>query len=207
MICAWPIGLLFLILVTLKVFGLILQILYLLLSTNLLKRYRLALPAPADLTPVLSISYSPKKRTLWKAYKTFNTDPLKKKYLECARMCRLAIIKHIADMESNIVSSNKVGNFYKYANKKLSCRSGIGVIRNSDGFVISDPVDQANCYNDFFASVFVKDNDVTPHIDSRVPDHVSLNNITFSRTDVFKILKGLNARSAGGPDHIPPILL
>ena len=148
-----------------------------------------------------------KKRTLWKAYKTFNTDPLKKKYLECARMCRLAIIKHIADMENNIVSSNKVGNFYKYANKKLSCRSGIGVIRNSDGCVISDPVDQANCFNDFFASVFVKDNDVTPHIDSRVPDHVSLNNITFSRTDVFKILKGLNARSAGGPDHIPPILL
>ena len=148
-----------------------------------------------------------KKTHTLESLQNFQTDPLKNKYLECARMCRLAIFKCVADKENYIVCSNKVDNFYSYANKKLSCWSGIGVIRNSDGNLISDPVDLANCFNDCFASVFVKDYDVTPHSDSLVPGRVSLNNITFSRTDVFKILKGLNARSAGGPDHIPPILL
>ena len=44
-------------------------------------------------------------------------------------------------------------------------------------------------------------------MDSRVPENVSLNYITFTRAGVLKILKKLNAKSAGGPDHIPPILL
>jgi hypothetical protein len=81
------------------------------------------------------------------------------------------------------------------------------VIKDPDGNIVSDPVDRANCFNDFFGSVFTVDNNILPHIDSRVPEHVSLNYITFTRTEVFKILKQLNAKSAGGPDHIPPILL
>ena len=84
-------------------------------------------------------------------------------------MCRLAIIKHVAGIENKIVQSNKIGNFYKYANKKLSCKSGIGVIKTGDGTTISDPFELANCFNDFFASVYMVDNNVIPSIDPRFP--------------------------------------
>ena len=55
--------------------------------------------------------------------------------------------------------------------------------------------------------VYMVDNNVIPSINPRVPDHVSLNYIAFTRTNVFKGLNKLNAKSAGGPDHLPPILL
>ena len=81
------------------------------------------------------------------------------------------------------------------------------MIKTGDGTTIFDPFELANCFNDFFASVYMVDNNVIPSINPRVPDHVSLNYIAFTRTNVFKILNKLNAKSAGVPDHLPPILL
>ena len=144
---------------------------------------------------------------LWKASKTFKSDIAYNKYAECAKSCRLAIIRHFADIENEVVHKNKIGSFYKYANKKLTCKSGIGLIKDSNGKIVSDSFDRANCFNDYFASVFTVDNNITPHIVSRVPEHVSLNNINFSHTTVYNILRKLNPKSSGGPDHIPPILL
>ena len=83
----------------------------------------------------------------------------------------------------------------------------VGLIKDPDGNILTDPVDRANCFNNFFASVFTTDNNIIPPVVTRVPDHVSLSSITFSRTDVFTKLKKLNAKSAGGPDHISPRLL
>ena len=52
----------------------------------------------------------------------------------------------------------------------MTCKSGIiGVIKDPDGNIVSDPVDHANCFNDFFGSVFTVDNDILPHTESRVP--------------------------------------
>ena len=81
------------------------------------------------------------------------------------------------------------------------------MIKTGDGTTISDPFERANCFNDFVASIYMVANNVIPSIDPRVPDHVSFNCITFTRTNVFKILNKLNAKSAGGLDHFPPILL
>ena len=152
-----------------------------------------------------SRSRFPKKRQYGKLLEL--SKPLKKKYFDCAGLCRLAITNHAADLENKIVSSNKIGNFYKYANKKLSCKTGVGLIKDPDGNILTDPVDRANCFNNFFASVFTTDNNIIPPVVTRVPDHVSLSSITFSRTDVFTKLKKLNAKSTGGPDHISPRLL
>ena len=74
---------------------------------------------------------------------------LERKYKEIARECRLAINKHYAYIEIDIVQANEICNFYKYANHKPSCKSGIGALRESLGNLISDPVTQANFFNDF----------------------------------------------------------
>ena len=77
-----------------------------------------------------------------------------KNILNALRSCRLAIIKHFADTENEVVRNNKIGSFYKYANNKLTCKSGVGLIKDSNGKVASDSFDRANCFNDYFASVF-----------------------------------------------------
>ena len=148
-----------------------------------------------------------RKKMLWKISKVSNTQVLQNKYKECARECRLAINKHYSDIEVKIIGSNKIGNFYRYANNKLSCKTGIGAIRDSSDTLVPDPFNQANCFNDFFGSVFVVDNGIMPHVKRRCPDDVSISNIEFTTAGVFKILKHLNVKSAGGPDLLPPILL
>ena len=90
---------------------------------------------------------------------------------------------------------------------KMSCRSGIGVLRDLNGHLITDSLDQANRFNDFFASVFTVDNDVIPSVKSRSPENVSLNNIHFTAAGVLKVLKKMNVKSAGGPDFLLPFCL
>ena len=87
---------------------------------------------------------------LWRAWRASKTLILLNRYKDCARECRLAIHKYYSDIEVNIIRSNKIGNFYKYANRKLACKSGICVIKDSSGELISDPFTQANHFKDFF---------------------------------------------------------
>ena len=149
-----------------------------------------------------------RKRILGRSWQSNkNNVHLGCKHREIARECRLSIINYYANIETNIVNSNKIGSFYNYANKKLSCKSGIGALRDGSGQLITNPIMQANCFNDFFASVFSVDNGITPQPKQRSVDNVSLNSIYFSTGDVLRILKRLNVKSAGGPDYLSPILL
>ena len=148
-----------------------------------------------------------RKTMLWKAWHVNKTLVLQNQYKDCARECRLAIHKYYSDIEVNVIRSNKIGNFYKYANRKLSCKSGIGAIKDASGKLISDPFTRANYFYDFFGSVFTVDNGIMPPIKQRSPDNVSISNIKFTNSGVLKILKRLNVKSAGGPDLLPPILL
>ena len=49
----------------------------------------------------------------------------------------------------------KVGCFYRYVNKKLSCKSGVGPLRSDSGNVITDDTSKANLLNNYFQSVLL----------------------------------------------------
>ena len=64
-----------------------------------------------------------RKRTIWRSWQSNkNNVHLGFKYREIARECRLSIINYYANIETKIGNSNKIGSFYNYANKKLSCK-------------------------------------------------------------------------------------
>jgi len=62
-------------------------------------------------------------------------------------LCTKAINDHIARVEENLVSDGKVGNFYKYVNKKLNGSSGIAPLKGSDGQLVYSDADKATVLN------------------------------------------------------------
>jgi len=74
---------------------------------------------------------------------------------------------------NQIIDSNNLGAFYSFVNKRLSHKSGITVVTDSNG-------DIANAFTDYFASVGVPSNHSTPHC--RNPEVPSLHSIDVSNT-------------------------
>ena len=84
-----------------------------------------------------------RKIMFWRAWRASKTRILLNRYKDCARECRHSA-REYSDIEVNIICSNKIANFYKYANRKLACKSGIGGIKDSSGELMSDPFTQVN---------------------------------------------------------------
>ena len=89
-----------------------------------------------------------KKNSCWKLYKQFRTSALHDKY------------KHLSKLCTKAVNDGKIGNFYKYVNKKLNGSNGIAPLLNSNGVHVFSDTDKADLLNDYFASVFTQDNGV-----------------------------------------------
>ena len=148
-----------------------------------------------------------KKRILGQAWQKTKSVLTKLRYRKVAADCRKAIFDYYTSLELKVINSNNLGQFYKYANRKLSSRSGIGVIRNENGEFISDPAGQADMFNEFFAASFVSDNNSNPPFSSRAPPGVGLANIAFTQRDVYLKLNKLKVNTAGGPDTLSPLFL
>ena len=80
-------------------------------------------------------------------------------------------------------------------------------MKNDRGESFCDPADQAEVLNKFFASAFTEDDGLVPPFPLRVPVDSGLNFVPFSSNDVFKRLSNLKAKSAAGPDDLPPVFL
>jgi len=69
-----------------------------------------------------------KKSLLWQKAKKFKTKQLLDSHRDCAHAVRKAVHAHTYKLESNLIESSNVGSFYRYVNKKLSSRSGVGCL-------------------------------------------------------------------------------
>ena len=147
------------------------------------------------------------KALLWKKTQQFKTKQLQKAYRESANAVRKAIYAHTCQMESNLIDSNNLGSFYKYVNKKLSSRCGIGCLKRVDGSLSNDPKEKAELLNKYFASVFTMDDGCSHILPSRVSTGEGLSSVTFTSSKVFKKLNKLRPGTACGPDGIQAELL
>ena len=157
--------------------------------------------------PAHILKLQSRKNILWKKWRTSKLDPDRLRYLDISKQCRQAIHEFTLKKESDLVDSSNPGGFYKYVNRKLSSKSGIGVLKNDRGESICDPADQAEVLNKFFASAFTDDDGLVPPFPPRVPADSGLNFVPFSSNDVFKKLSRLKSKSAAGSDGLPPVFL
>ena len=132
-----------------------------------------------------------------------------KEYTKKRNRVKSEIRRSIRSIEKEIAENSKRNPklFYKYLNKKLKTNVSLTNIRNGDGNVVETEKDVADVLNDYFSSVFTRE-DL-----SSIPEVCSddgqqqLRVLEFSVEDVRKQLKHLKPNKSPGPDQIHPRLL
>ena len=147
------------------------------------------------------------KASVRRKYREFKTVQLKLKYNALAKECRRLIHEHVRIREEKIINSQNIGQFYKYVNKKLASRYGIGPLKDNNGQFITQDDKKSDMLNKYFKSMFIIDDGIVHQVTPKVEECDTLSSVTFEPNSVLKVLKKLNPNSASGPDGIKPLFL
>ena len=90
---------------------------------------------------------------------------------------------------------------------KLSPDRNQPPLKSADGRLITDSLEKANTFNQYFASVFTIDDNKTPVCSSSTKENCTLSDVEFCPAKVYKALKSLKPKCSYGPDGLPSILL
>ena len=152
-----------------------------------------------------------KKHKLFKRFLTTKSGYHYTKYITARNKCKKEIKKAKKNNEKKIADMSKTDPklFWKYVQEQTKTRQGIGILKGKDGKLYTDDKDRADILNDFFASVFTKEDDLNiPHLDeSSRSQGISISDLRVTPEEVEKKLKELNPAKAQGPDGIPPKVL
>ena len=102
---------------------------------------------------------------------------------------------------------NEPKQFWRYVKSKTKSVGGVSNLKNEDGVFAKSEAEKAELLNNFFSSVFTKENlETLPEVtDKEVLSDIE--DIVISESEVLKLLKELDASKAMGPDNINPFLI
>ena len=145
-----------------------------------------------------------KKKRAWNTYKRTKTDNNKAIYKSLEKKTKKMVKNKKNGLERKIAKEAKDNPkaFYAYINSSKRARSKIGPLKNSDGEIVVDPGEQATILNNFFSSVFTRNEDEPPEKVCFAGEN-ELRNIEIDEERVKKMIDGLKENSAAGPDRIP----
>ena len=108
---------------------------------------------------------------------------------DCTREIRKAKKKHEANIANE--SKNNPSKFWKYVNDKCKTKSGISSLRDKSGNLIDTDQGKAEILNDFFTSVFLKEDlSNMPEVqEASFSQGRHINNISVTVEEVEKKLK------------------
>jgi hypothetical protein len=145
-----------------------------------------------------------RKAVAWRVYRAFKTSESLISYKKAASSCRSAIYAFTLKYENQLITNANIGSFYRYANSKLSSKSAVGPLINSDGSLTTDPSEKASILQRTFSQNFTFDNGILPGTASIKRSCRKLSYISFTPTLVRRVIKKLNHKTKSGPDGIPP---
>ena len=150
-----------------------------------------------------------RKALLWKRWRTSNMSQDKQAYKNYVSKCNVALSTYLQSKENDIISSSNAGKFYRYVNSKLGSTRTVQPVKvnTNENKLTSNPVEQANVFNDYFATVFTVDNGILPYVSPRTNDDISCDSILFTVDNVCKALLTLKPSTSSGPDGLPNVLL
>ena len=133
------------------------------------------------------------------------------KYIEARNACNRTIKKAKREYERKISHECKSNpkRFWQYVQSKTKCSTGISPLDKGNGNLAYDNVEKANILNDYFSSVFTRENvENVPEMESGCrSDGAFLAEVQVTADAVKHKLKLLNPSKAQGPDGIPPRVL
>jgi len=140
-----------------------------------------------------------KKRHVYKHDRT--------KFREISKKYEKAVKEFHARTEREIIESGNLGRFFNYVNSKSQCKMTIPPLKLPDGSLTVDNSKKCDLLNDYFASVFTRDDGIVSDFSRRVPADVGLHTVLFSYEQVVKTLKKLPSKTSLSPDGFPALFL
>ena len=148
------------------------------------------------------IKLTRKKQRLWDAYKAQKTADSFERYKSSEKDCKKAVSKAKKKFEKKLSTSNNPKPFNSYIKRNTKDRTGIGPLKSGDQ-TVCDPKDMAKILNDYFTSVYTKEDTTNiPSADQLRIDLPLDPTMTCSRQDVLDAIDQLKPFSAAGPDGL-----
>ncbi|WAR26475.1 hypothetical protein MAR_012179, partial [Mya arenaria] len=151
-----------------------------------------------------------KKYHAWKRYTYSRSYRDYQSYCKIRNSTTKAIRFSRRKYQKGVAESSKTSqkSFWSFVKGETNTRSGIGDLRDKNGNIATEIKDKANILNDFFASVFTReDNSEIPNFEDKLEKENFISDIIVSPQLVLKLLKALNASKACGPDNCHPFFL
>ena len=155
-----------------------------------------------------------KRREKDKLWAVFHEDPTKLNLnLALSKQSEYdsKLLQCLAKYEKRITSNMKQSpnQFFEYLNSKRKIKSGVSELKNSDGKICENAIDNTNLLGEFFTSTFVSEpDDCFDNIDMNkkyTEDEIGI--INFSSEEIKGLLNDINISKSEGPDDIHPKLL
>ena len=142
-------------------------------------------------------------RRLYKRSKGIRGSPMYEDYKKQLKIYKAKIKEFFCKTEEKILQDASIRKYWNYVRRKTRAFSGVPSL-NQNGICVTDDRTKANLFNDFFCSVFTKDDGKIPSLPPA--SNVEVTDILFDVTDVFDLLQSQSTKLSCGPDNIPHII-
>lgn len=141
---------------------------------------------------------------LYRNYKITNQDDDLAKYKSATREYRQQFRLAKKSFEESLIKDRSLSKFFDYANNRFKSRCAIPTLVDNNLCYDKD-IDKVDIFKNQFSAQY---NNQTYDYERKFrPLNGCLQNAVFSPDSVFLSLNSLRKKSAGGPDHIPAILV
>ena len=150
-----------------------------------------------------------RKSRAWKTYRGASGDNkqiLHARYLKLQKQCKKAIRKAKNKLEKKLSLNNNKRPFQSYIKSKTKNKSKVGPLK-VNGNLISDNQGMSTVLNDYFSSVFTREDETNIPTANKPECNSVLSNLKVYEEDIIKKIDNLKASSAPGNDKISPTLL
>ena len=151
-----------------------------------------------------------KKNKLYKKWCITKRGTDYQAYQSLRNFCTKSIKKARKAHERNISKkcSSNPKCFWKYVRSKLKVKDGISPLKNKNDVTITDDKGKAELLNDFFSSVFTREDlSSLPKDTDPKNNNTAIVDLIITPQAVKDKLKDLNPNKAQGPDNIPAVVL
>ena len=148
-----------------------------------------------------------KKRCAYRHHKSTPNRDTKAKFTKLSRDYNAAIKSFNTQREQSLLDEPSLAKFYSFINSKLQNHSTTPSMKDQNGNIITSAKEKANVFNNYFSTVFTKDDGLTPDIPQQADDNSFLSHINFSYANVLRALLDLPNKTSRSPDGYPAYFL
>ena len=125
-------------------------------------------------------------------------------YKDATKSFTKALRTYLSNNEKVLIDNGNLKGLYNHVKRRTKDKTSDFPLTNQ-GIPITNPIDKANTFSEYFSSVYTNSDNNTPIIPLRTQG--TLTHFAFYETRINKALKILKPKLSSGPDGIPMYLL